>query len=144
MSEFSFTVTPDDGDEFRVDAGMRDLRLWEKTFRGRSLGQLGDEAKLSATILFEIAFSAAARRGLLTGVSLDRPAESFERFALSHDISMIDDDATELDDEYTALRDALITEHKLTPEQAVAAAAAAQALDKEAEAPDPLSIHPGA
>jgi hypothetical protein len=62
---FAFRATPDNGDTLIIEAGMRDLRMWEKTHKGRALGQVRDSANISATVLYEIAFSAARRQGML-------------------------------------------------------------------------------
>lgn len=70
---FEFTVTPDaDGAEpFTVKTGMRDIRAWEKTHRGRSMGQLSDNAGMSATILFELAATSCRRQGIVSGTMSD-------------------------------------------------------------------------
>jgi hypothetical protein len=36
----TFTLTPDHGDDLEVEADSRDIYVWEKTNRGKSLGQL--------------------------------------------------------------------------------------------------------
>ncbi|HYD28882.1 hypothetical protein [Brevundimonas sp.] len=60
---FEFRILPDGGEPFEITASMRDLRMWEKTHRGRSMGVLSDRSSLSATILFEIAYAACRRQG---------------------------------------------------------------------------------
>lgn len=78
---FKFTVTPDaEGAEpFELDATMRDLRVWEKTHHKRSLGQATDGAAISATMLFEIAYSACVRqRKIPAGLTEEQFAEQYE------------------------------------------------------------------
>jgi hypothetical protein len=93
---FSFIIVPDaDGVErFELTAGMRDIRMWEKTRRGRSLGQMNDPSKASATVLFEIAHTAASRQGLVPSGLTD------DEFAERYDIEMLDDeeDSAEAED----------------------------------------------
>lgn len=138
MSEdFRFKIMPDSGDEFEVAAGMRDIRLWEKLHKGRSLGMFSDPVKMSATLLFELAYSACKRQSKLPGTMTG------DQFADAYDIEMLEEEpATELTAEYEALRVSLLG--NLSHEQAYAAALAAQQLDDESEAPDPLSTHPEA
>jgi len=62
---FVSDVIPDDGAEFRVVAGPRDVAHWERTGKGRSLGKL--ESDPSITALFEIAWTACTRQGLWSG-----------------------------------------------------------------------------
>lgn len=78
---FTFKVVPDDPavEPFELTAGMRDLRLWEKTNKGRGLGMLGDKAGVSVVILFEIATAAATRqRKVPIGTTADEFAEAYE------------------------------------------------------------------
>lgn len=63
MAMFEFRIVPDDGEAFDLTAGMRDLVMWEKTHRGRALAQVGDG--LSASMVYEIAFSACRRQQVL-------------------------------------------------------------------------------
>jgi hypothetical protein len=143
MSEaFRFRVEPDDGDTFEVGAGMRDTRLWEKLHRNRSLGMLSDPASMSATVLFELAYSACRRQGMVP------VAMTVDQFVDAYDIEMIDprgNELRELTPEYAEVRDRLLAEFDgLTPLQAETAALAAQGLDDEVEARDPLSTRPEA
>lgn len=64
MAMFNLRLTPDDGETFDVEAGMRDVVMWEKTHRGRSLAALAGEG-LSATMIYELAYSACRRQQLL-------------------------------------------------------------------------------
>lgn len=63
MAMFEFRVVPDEGEAFDLTAGMRDLVMWEKTHKGRGLAQVGDG--LTASMIYEIAFSACRRQQLL-------------------------------------------------------------------------------
>lgn len=79
MTMFQFRVTPDNGEPFDVTAGMRDVRWWEKTHRGRSMGMLQSAAGVSAGVLFEIAYSAARRQGFVPDTMTgDAFADAFE------------------------------------------------------------------
>ena len=79
MTMFNFRVTPDSGQPFGLTAGMRDVRWWEKTHRGRSMGMLQSAAGVSAGVLFEIAYSAARRQGLVPDTMTgDAFADAFE------------------------------------------------------------------
>jgi hypothetical protein len=62
---FELRLTPDStGETFDVSAGMRDVVMWEKTHRGRSLAQIG-EGNLSAVMIYELAFAACRRQQLI-------------------------------------------------------------------------------
>lgn len=79
MTMFQFRVTPDRGEPFDLTAGMRDVRWWEKTHRGRSMGMLQSAAGVSAGVLFEIAYSAARRQGFVPDTMTgDAFADAFE------------------------------------------------------------------
>jgi hypothetical protein len=65
---FKFTIQPDDGDEFEVAVGSRDIVVWEKTGPGRSITAVLNNLK--ATDMYAIAHIAARRQQLFTG-SLD-------------------------------------------------------------------------
>lgn len=89
---FKFKVMPDGGEAFEADAGMRDIRMWERTHKGRTFGQLTDRNNMSATALFELAFVASKRLGQLpAGVTEDQ-------FAIDYEIDLLGDDEDE-DDE---------------------------------------------
>lgn len=61
---FDLIVTPDGGEPIELEAGMRDVRMWEKTHRGRALAaHLGDGMK--AEYLFELAYAACRRQQLI-------------------------------------------------------------------------------
>lgn len=78
---FDLRIAPDDGEPFDVKAGMRDVVMWEKTHRGRSLSQLGDGG-LSAGMVYELAFSACQRQQLI-------PREMTEKqFTDTHEIDV--------------------------------------------------------
>lgn len=79
MAMFELTVTPDGGDPIEVSAGLRDIRIWEKTHAKRSLGMLQDGANISATILFEVAYAACRRQGIIAAtLTEDDFVEAFE------------------------------------------------------------------
>ena len=89
-ASFEFEIIPDDGSpSFRVDAGMRDLRMWEKLHRGRGLGLLSDRTSVTATIMFEIAYSAARRQGKIPNTMTG------DHFADTHEIDLLDDEPAE-------------------------------------------------
>lgn len=58
---FLFKLTPDGGDTFEVRATTRDVLVWEKTAKGRSLTSLMNDLKVSD--MYEIAYVAAKRQG---------------------------------------------------------------------------------
>lgn len=60
-----FTVVPDNGDQYQLTAGSRDIVLWEKAHRGASFSQIKDN--LTMTALYQIAHVAARRQGTFTG-----------------------------------------------------------------------------
>lgn len=62
---FLFKVTPDGGETFEVKASTRDVLMWEKTGRDRSLTGLTE--KLHVADMYEIAYLAAKRQGLFDG-----------------------------------------------------------------------------
>ncbi len=79
MAMFDMRVIPDGGEPFDISAGMRDVRLWEKTHAKRSLGMLRDEGGVSATVLYEIAFTACRRSGSIPAdMTEDVFADSYE------------------------------------------------------------------
>lgn len=79
MSMFEFLIKPDDGEPFEISAGLRDIRMWEKTHPKRSMGQLQDGAGISAIILFEVAYAALRRQGRLPeGLSEDAFAALYD------------------------------------------------------------------
>jgi hypothetical protein len=76
---FELRIHPDGAEPFDVTAGMRDVRQWEKTHRGRGLGQLQSKDGISATILFEIAYTACRRQSRIpAGLTEDEFADTFE------------------------------------------------------------------
>ena len=63
MAMFNMRITPDStGEPFDLSAGMRDIVVWEKTHRGRSLAQIGD-GNLTGGMVYELAYSACRRQG---------------------------------------------------------------------------------
>lgn len=59
---FLFKLTPDGGDTFEVRATTRDVLMWEKTAKGRSLSALMNELRVAD--MYEIAYVSAKRQGL--------------------------------------------------------------------------------
>lgn len=59
---FLFKLTPDGQDTFEVRATTRDVLVWEKSAKGRSLTALMND--LRVTDLYEIAYVSAKRQGL--------------------------------------------------------------------------------
>lgn len=79
MGMFELRVTPDGGEAFDLSAGMRDVRMWEKTHKGRGMGMLREAEGVSATLLFEIAYSACRRQKLIPdGMTEDEFTEMYE------------------------------------------------------------------
>ena len=104
---FELMIQPDDGEPFEVSAGMRDVRLWEKTHPKRGLGQLQDGAGISAVLLFEIAYSACRRQKRIPAeltedefceayeIDVETPQEKAARLraqALRDDLLAVDED----------------------------------------------------
>ena len=58
---FTLTLTPDYGDELVVEADSRDIFVWEKTNKGKSLGQL--KSNLLMGDLYTIAHITCKRLG---------------------------------------------------------------------------------
>lgn len=65
---FTFNVKPDEGDEFEVEATSRDVVMWEKTGKGRSLSKVANDPNMTA--LYELAHLASRRTKQFDG-SLD-------------------------------------------------------------------------
>jgi hypothetical protein len=62
---FSFRVEPDGGESYVAEAKSRDVVRWEAMGRGRSIGQLERDARM--TDLAELAWCASVRLGLFSG-----------------------------------------------------------------------------
>lgn len=62
---FLFKLTPEGGDLFEVRATTRDVLVWEKTGRDRSLTKLMDNLRVSD--MYEIAYVSAKRQGMWDG-----------------------------------------------------------------------------
>jgi hypothetical protein len=62
---FRFRVEPDGGQPYEVDGKSRDVVRWEAMGRGRFIGQLEREPKM--TDLAELAWCASVRCGLYQG-----------------------------------------------------------------------------
>lgn len=59
---FTFTVKPDGGEPFEVEATSRDIVRWEGMNRKNSVGSLTEDMRM--TDLTDLAWVAADRRGL--------------------------------------------------------------------------------
>lgn len=82
---FNLRITPDGGETVDVSAGMRDVVMWEKTHRGRSLAELG-AGGLTAGMVYELTYAACRRQQLI-------PRELTEaQFNESYEIEVEDDD----------------------------------------------------
>lgn len=77
----TFTLTPDDGEEFEVTATSRDVYMWERVYQGKSLGQL--KANLLMGDLYALAHLACKRQRQYVG--------KFEDFEASHDLDFKED-----------------------------------------------------
>jgi hypothetical protein len=106
---FNFDVRPDGEDEFRLVATSRDVSLWERTHKGRSLKMI--EQSYSMSLMEELAHVACRRQRRWEG-SL---AELRERC----DIEVIDTSK----DALRELLDRAVAEDVITDEQAEAIAA---------------------
>lgn len=60
-----FSVNPENGDAYEVTATSRDVLLWEKTTKGRSVKTLMDDVSL--VDMYKIAYLASQRQGLFHG-----------------------------------------------------------------------------
>ena len=65
----TFTLTPDYGDALTVEADSRDIFVWEKTNKGKSLGQLKDNLLMAD--MYPIAHIACKRLGEDVPAKLD-------------------------------------------------------------------------
>lgn len=82
-----FTLTPDHGDTIEVEADSRDIYVWERTGKGRSLGMLADNVPMVE--MYPIAHITCKRLGE------DVPAK-LEDFAAAYALDWSeDDDATD-------------------------------------------------
>lgn len=82
----TFTLDPDEGDEYQVTATSRDVYMWEKVYRGKSLGQL--KANLLMGDLYALAHLACKRQRQFAG--------TFDEFEESHDLKFETDDQQEV------------------------------------------------
>jgi hypothetical protein len=68
---FTFTVKPDQGDSYQLNATARDVLAWERGGRDRTVSRLMQNTRL--TDAYIVAHAAAKRLGLFDG-----PLASFE------------------------------------------------------------------
>lgn len=66
---FIFKLTPDHGDSFEIRAGTRDILVWEKVAKNRSLSALMEDLRVAD--LYEIAYVSAKRQGRWDGNRAD-------------------------------------------------------------------------
>jgi hypothetical protein len=65
MALFTFTVKPDGGDEYELEATSRDVLNWERTTKGASLSKFERDAMI--TDVYKISHFAAVRAQRFTG-----------------------------------------------------------------------------
>lgn len=65
MSLFTFTIRPEVGEAYELEATSRDVLNWEKTTKGASLSKFEREATI--TDIYKIAHFAAVRTQQFTG-----------------------------------------------------------------------------
>ncbi len=82
MSTFTFKVTPDGGEPFKVEAGTRDCYVWEKTNKGKTFAGLMES--ISMVDLYQIAHIAALRQGLYRS--------TLQEFVATCDIETMEDE----------------------------------------------------
>lgn len=80
-----FTIRPDNGEEYELKATSRDVYMWERTGRDRSLQSFMSDISLSAC--YEIAHIAARRQQTFAG--------TLEEFAASHDLDFREEQVEE-------------------------------------------------
>lgn len=78
---FTFTIRPDAGEEYELKATSRDVYMWERTGKGRTLHGFMEAFSLSAC--YEIAHIAARRQQTYAG--------TLEEFAQSVDLDFRED-----------------------------------------------------
>lgn len=79
---FTFYVTPDSGETYRVVAASRDVLTWEKGLKGRSFGDLANSPSMSG--MYGLAYAASRRQGLYGG--------SLQDFEQSVDLALVADE----------------------------------------------------
>lgn len=73
---FTLTLTPDYGDVLEVEADSRDIFVWEKTNKGKSLGQL--KSNLLMGDLYVIAHITCKRLGENVPAKLDEFVQAYK------------------------------------------------------------------
>jgi hypothetical protein len=73
---FTLTLTPDYGDQLEVEADSRDIFVWEKTHKGKSLGQL--KSNLLMGDLYVIAHITCKRLGEDVPAKLDEFVQAYK------------------------------------------------------------------
>ncbi|MFI6160393.1 hypothetical protein ACIA59_10635 [Micromonospora haikouensis] len=62
---FDFKIKPDEGDEFELTAGSRDVLVWEKTTKGATFGSIAQGLRI--TDMYKIAWISAKRQNMFDG-----------------------------------------------------------------------------
>lgn len=66
---FTFTMEDDDGRKFEAKATSRDVLIWEKTGRNRSVTKLGEDPQMSE--MYALAYIASKRTKVFDGTLAD-------------------------------------------------------------------------
>lgn len=69
MALFTFTIHPDGGEPYELEATSRDVLNWERTGKNASLKRLMEDLHLAD--LYQVAYFAATRQGRFTGTRAD-------------------------------------------------------------------------
>jgi len=69
---FTFTIKPDGGEPFEIEASTRDILVWEKAGRDRSMSRLVNDMHMAD--VYQVAHIAARRLQMFTG-----PLDEFEK-----------------------------------------------------------------
>lgn len=86
---FTFDITPDDGEPYRVKASSRDVLTWEKALKGRSFGELAENPTMEG--MYGLAYAAARRQGLC------HASLTLQQFETSVDLVLVDDESGQPD-----------------------------------------------
>lgn len=87
--KYTFTLTPDEGDALTLVADTRDLLVWERAFKNRSLTALMKDMRIGD--MYEIAHVAARRKRVFDG-----PLPDFEA---AYALDIVDDEPAEDEDD---------------------------------------------
>ena len=84
---FIFTIRPDAGESYELKATSRDVYVWERAGRDRTLQSFMENLSLEAC--YQVAHIAARRQGTFAG--------TLEDFAASHDLDFREEEDEEPD-----------------------------------------------